>query len=973
MQPLNTMGEGPQGPSADVASDSSRLSDDQWTRLKGIFHEALELPDAGRKAFIREACEGDEALEAALESLLASDDCAREFLETPAVARVGWPVHPTATLAPGDRLGAYEIVALLGAGGMGEVYRARDARLERDVALKVLPAPVMNDTVRRQWLMREAQAAAALDHPNICPIFDIGEQDGRVWIAMQFVEGETLAERLRRDPLELSLALDLATQMASALSAAHARGIVHRDIKPENVMVTATGHARVLDFGLAKIAAEHGMDTHHSGQSGVHSRRLGTLPYMSPEQLRSESLDPRTDVFSLSVVLYEMVTGRRPFVGDGDEELRTCILSVTPLPVTSLVAAVDPALNRITQKGLQKDRAARYQTMCDLAADLEDLKRRLEIRSQRIGTRMWVTRGALAAIVVGLIASLSSRQQTTGNSTGPLQYVQLTNFPDSVHSPALSRDGKMLAFVRGREPFEFPVGELYIKAPPDGQPVALTHDGTMKMAPAFDPDGSRIVFTSNNWSSWTIPVAGGSPTLFRPNAASLRWTNPGELLFSAIKKQPNMGIVAVSESRGTTRDVYVPPSGGMAHFSERSPDGKWVLVVEMDINGWLPCRLVPFDGSSSGRQVGPPAGACTSAAWSPDGQWMYFIATVGGESHLWRQPAADGSPQQLTFGPNEERGVAVDPDGLSVITSVGATQSTVWYHDASGDRSVSVEGYAYRPSLSSDGRKVFYLIRRGANRSWSLGELWATELATGRTERILPDFLVRSYHVSPDGKFVAFDAFDGKDLSRVWVAVIDGSQPPRRLTPDGGVEEQRPFFGASNNIYFMQQQAEAKASLYRARPDGSGRQKLSDDEFGFLVNISPDEKWAAVWNMGGERGGTWLVPLARGAAYRLCICGMGPIFQSSPMVSWSGNNETIFVNAGNQGGERAYPARGTVAIPWRGADTVPAGARLVPSDLERLRGALRIPEASVAPGRSTETYAFARQSEQRNLYRIRLP
>ena len=678
MQPLHTLGEDARWPSADTASGTGRLSDDQWARLKDIFHEALERPAAGRKAFIREACEGDAALEAALESLLASDDSAREFLETPAVARVGLPSQPTSTLAPGDRLGAYEIVAFLGAGGMGEVYRARDARLERDVALKVLPAQVMNDTVRRQWLTREAQAAAPLDHPNICPVFDIGEQDGRAWIAMQYVEGETLAERLRRGPLEWPLALDVATQIASALSAAHARGIVHRDVKPENVMITAAGHAKVLDFGLAKIVAEHGTDTHHSGQSAVHSRRLGTLPYMSPEQVRGESLDVRTDVFSLSVVFYEMVTGRRPFAGDGDEELRSCILSVTPPSVTSIVAAADPALNRITQKGLQKDRSARYQTMADLAADLEDVKGRLATTSPRIDTRTWVAGAAVASIAMGLFAGWlwPTRQHPAGNSTLPLQYVQLTNFPDSLHSPALSHDGKMLAFVRGREPFQFPGGELYIKVLPDGQPVALTHDGTLKMAPAFALDGSRIVFTSTKWSSWTIPVAGGSPTLFRPNAASLRWTSPGDLLFSAIKKPPNMGIVAVSESRGTTRDVYVPASGGMAHFSERSPDGKWVLVVEMDINGWLPCRLVPFDGSSSGWQVGPPAGACTSAAWSPDGQWMYFIATVGGESHLWRQPIADGAPQQLTFGPNEERGVAVDPDGLSVITSVGATQST---------------------------------------------------------------------------------------------------------------------------------------------------------------------------------------------------------------------------------------------------------------------------------------------------------
>ena len=295
------------------------------------------------------------------------------------------------------------------------------------------------------------------------------------------MDGESLAERLRRGPLKLPLALDVATQMARALSAAHACGIVHRDVKPDNVMITATGQVKVLDFGLAKIRrARHG---HASfGASGVHSRRLGTLPYMSPEQVRGESLDARSDVFSLSVVLYEMVTGRRPFAGDEDEDLRACILSVTPPSVTSIVAATDPALDRITRKGLQKDRAARYQTMSDLAADVEGVKRRLEITSQRIGTRTWVAGGALAAIVVGLIAASlwwSTRQQAARNSAGPLEYIRLTNFPDSVRSPALSPDGKLVAFVRDSQSG---VGQdLYVKELPDGQPRALTHDGRTKV------------------------------------------------------------------------------------------------------------------------------------------------------------------------------------------------------------------------------------------------------------------------------------------------------------------------------------------------------------------------------------------------------------------------------------------------------------------------------------------------------------
>src|SRR5262249_21039984 len=270
----------------DTASDTSRISGAQWLRAKAAFYEALSRPVDEREAFIGEVCQGDAALASVIRSLLASDRSAGDFLEAPAVARVGVPSPTRTALSPGEQVGAYEIVGLLGAGGMGEVYRARDHRLARDVAIKVLPADVMHDGVHRQWLELEARAAAALDHPNICPIFDIGEQDGRVWIAMQYIEGETLAERLRRGPLKLSTARDVATQIASALSAAHARGIVHRDVKPENVIIAATGQAKVLDFGLAKMTIENGTETLHAGQSGAQSRRLGTLPYMSPEQLQ---------------------------------------------------------------------------------------------------------------------------------------------------------------------------------------------------------------------------------------------------------------------------------------------------------------------------------------------------------------------------------------------------------------------------------------------------------------------------------------------------------------------------------------------------------------------------------------------------------------------------------------------------------------------------------------------------------------
>ena len=936
-------------------------------RIEEVCDAALDRDAGERAAFVSAACGHDDELRQEVEALLAHAQTAEGFLAAPMGAVAAHVLgEATGALLVGQQIGSYEILSRLGAGGMGEVYRARDPRLGRDIALKVLPADVTHDDTRRQWFEREARAAAVLDHPNICPIYDIGDQDGRIWIAMQYVEGETLADRLRRGPLLVSAALDVAAQIASALNTAHARGIVHRDVKPENVMIATTGQAKVLDFGLAKITTElAGSDPPQSAYTGVHSRKLGTLPYMSPEQVRGESLDARTDIFSLSVVLYEMVTGRRPFAGNEDAEIMTSIVSVTPPSVTDFVPTAPPALTRILGKGLEKDRSRRYQTMEALAEELAHLRSKERASPYRVAHGTPIMAAVMTFAVMGVAAWWSmANQEGPVRSDGYVpQYTRLTNFPDFVHSPVLSPDGTKLAFVRGAEPYSM-VGvgsDLYLKSLPDGQPVALTHDGTGKSAPIFTPDGSRIVFTMNGSSSFSVPAIGGTPTLFMRNASGLRWIGPGKLLFSEMKTAPNTGIVTATEHRTSVRDIYVPSSAqGMAHFSDRSPDGTHVLIAEMDHATWLPCRLVPFDGSSQGRQVGPFGGECRSAAWSPDGRWMYFAAVVAGESHLWRQHFPDGVPEQLTFGPNEERGVVVDRDGRSVITSVASAQSTVWYHDSRGDRSVSVEGYAYRPLVSQDGSKVFYLIRRAPRHSLVLGELWTADLATGRNERLLPGFLMRSYHLSSDGKLIVFDALDDTDRSQVWVAALDRDQRPRRLTPDDSVEEQRPFFGRSGNIYFMQERSRGVYSLYRMKSDGSGRHEISERTH-FLVSISPDEKWAASWENGPLMS---LFPLDGGAPYPLCSCGLGPIYPDSPSVAWSGDGQWIHVFTGR---------RGTLRIPWQGPALLRNAAGRSPTDLEKLTGAQYISESSVAPGPTATTYAFVRQSQQSNLYRIRLP
>ena len=245
---------------------------------------------------------------------------------------------------------------------------------------------------------------------------------------------------------------------------------------------------------------------------------------------------------------------------------------------------------------------------------------------------------------------------------------QITAFSDFATQPSLSPDGKLLAFIRGPGSFTTP-GQIYLKLLPDGEPVPLTNDAMWKMMPAFSPDGTRIVYTAvrtpnNSWDTWVVPVLNGEPKLWLPNASGLRWIGPRRLLFSEIKAGIHMALVETTESRTEARDVYLPPSiRGMAHGSYLSPDEKQVLVTEMDSGGMIPCRIVPFDGSSRGQVVGPATGRCTHAAWSPDGRWMYFTSDASGSYQIWRQRFPAGEPEQLTFGPTEAEGLAVSPDG----------------------------------------------------------------------------------------------------------------------------------------------------------------------------------------------------------------------------------------------------------------------------------------------------------------------
>jgi len=546
--------------------------------------------------------------------------------------------------------------------------------------------------------------------------------------------------------------------------------------------VADDGRVKLLDFGLAKLTEKIDDDpesatatlTVQDSPQTEEGTIVGTVAYMSPEQAEGRKVDGRSDIFSFGSVLYEMVTGRRAFEGVNKISTLSAILHKEPKPASEISPAVPVELEKIIARCQRKDPERRAQGIADIKLALEELKE--ESESGKLSGQVAAAAGVgplartrrLAAIAAG-VAALAVTAVGLGwwllkrpaSAPARSEWVQITNLPDSAVQPSLSPDGRMLTFIRGPLSFITP-GQVYVKMLPSGEPVQLTRDDRIKMSPAFSPDGSRIAYTVRGpiWDTWAVPVLGGEPRLWLPNASGLGWIGKSKLLFSEIKDQRlHMAIVTADESRAGSRDLYVPPHDrGMAHRSYASPDGKRMLIVEMDERSDIVhCRLAPLGGTSAGRQVGPPSGQCTFAAWSPSGEWMYFSSDSGGAFHTWRQRFPDGQPEQITSGPTEEEGLAMAPDGRSFITSVGLRQSSIWLHDGGGDRQISLEGYAFGPKFTPDGKRLLYQVRKGAS-----SELWMAELDSGRSEPLLPGFAVAlfgtgskaSYDISPDSRQV---------------------------------------------------------------------------------------------------------------------------------------------------------------------------------------------------------------------------
>jgi len=769
----------------------------------------------------------------------------------------------------GQKIGSYEVVGKLGEGGMGEVYRARDTRLHRDVAIKVLHAPVAADPDRLRRFQQEAQAVATLNHPNILTIFEVGSHDGHPFLATELLEGETLRHRLDAGALPFSKAIDYARQAAAGLAAAHAKGLVHRDIKPENLFVTSDGRVKVLDFGLVKA---QGPKDHEEAatilaagtEAGV---ILGTVGYMSPEQVRAQPVDQRTDIFSLGIVLYEMLTGRRPFAGDSAVETMNAILSADPPEIPASGRALPPAAAPIVRHCLEKNRDERFQSARDLSFALQSISGStgsaiapVPEAVSRIGRNVTARRGwlalaaaGIAGAVVGAGALLLFRPAPATLDLSAHRFTPFATDAEAETKPAWSPDGRSIAYLKGTQ--------VVVRTIDDGEATPVNTPGISVRRIFWFPDNNRLGLLGNSGGVWAVSRAGGDPDVLQrgPKVAAALSPDGRTLALWVLTTESSQRTASLwfasppnAEPKKYEHGLKDLP-GLTPIYLEYSPDGRRLAV-----SGYVPDPSVWIvDLDERGAATRAPTRILAAEKWPqpPNIAWRDSRTLVMSNDHPTQQPGLSlvdverGSVTRITAGVERLHDPTVSPDGRRIAFTAGTADYDLVSIPLDGALVTDVLatsrhefGAVWMPSKV--GRELVYITNKSGE-----GEIRLRRMDDG-SERVIvgsrsfpgePMGDLGAVAVSPDGTRVVFGRFD-KGRARVWVAPVAGGAPVRV-----GSGDENDWMGAwsadGKEIVYASWNASGRSRLLAQRLGSSEPPRVLIDAiptvFGCLLEVSP--------------------------------------------------------------------------------------------------------------------------------------